>query len=238
MSRILPRVAILAGGLATRLRPITETIPKSLVPVAGRPFLAYQLELLRRQGFQEIVLCVGHLGEQIEAAFGDGKSFGVQLDYSYDGESLVGTAGALRRALPRLGSVFLTLYGDSYLEIDYPAVCEAFHRSERDALMTVIAQGRGSEAANVWYEEERVRAYGKRHPLPEMRHIDYGLSLFRAEVFQGGAEAISDLSDLQSRLAAEGRLAGYEVMNSYYEIGSPRGLAALESHLKAGSAPW
>ncbi len=111
MAKPLPTVAILAGGLATRLRPITEKIPKALVPVAGKPFLAHQLELLHRQGFRHVVLCVGHLGEQIETAFGDGRDYGLELEYSYDGPDLVGTAGALRQALPRLGDSFLVLYG-------------------------------------------------------------------------------------------------------------------------------
>ena len=136
----LPSVAILAGGLATRLRPITDAIPKALVPVAGRPFLAHQLELLRQQGFVHVVLCVGHLGEQIEATFGDGRGQGVRLEYSYDGARPIGTAAALRQALPRLGTYFLTLYGDSYLEIDYGAVCAAFVPEEKPALMTVIRQ--------------------------------------------------------------------------------------------------
>jgi NDP-sugar pyrophosphorylase family protein len=226
----LPTVAILAGGLATRLRPITETIPKALVPVAGRPFLAHQLELLSRQGFIRAVLCVGHLGEQIEAAFG-GSRHGIVLDYSYDGENLAGTAGALRQALPKLGPFFLTLYGDSYLEIDYGPVCDAFLACGRPALMTVIAEARGSETANAWFENGSVRAYGKKNRMAEMKHIDYGLSLFQAEVFHGAGE-IRDLSDLQSLLAREGRLAGYEVTVPYFEIGSLRGLQTLESHLK------
>jgi NDP-sugar pyrophosphorylase family protein len=232
MSTPLPTVAILAGGLATRLRPITETIPKALVPVAGRPFLAHQLELLARQGFPRAVLCIGHLGEQIEAAFGDGHAHGIRLDYSYDGKNLAGTAGALCRALPNLGPSFLTLYGDSYLEIDYRPVCVAFASCGRPALMTVIPETLGSEPANAWFENGAVRAYGKKERTPEMKHIDYGLGLFQAGLFEDTA-CPRDLSDLQSLLAREDRLAGYEVTTPYFEIGSPRGLQALESHLGA-----
>ncbi|MCE0498029.1 MAG: NTP transferase domain-containing protein [Methylacidiphilales bacterium] len=232
MTAPLPTVAILAGGLATRLRPITETIPKALVPVAGRPFLAHQLQLLSRQGFPHAVLCVGHLGEQIEAAFGDGRDHGIHLDYSYDGENLAGTAGALRLALPKLGPSFLTLYGDSYLEIDYRPVCAAFAACGQPALMTVIHETLGSEPANVWFENGAISAYGKKNRTPEMKHIDYGLGLFRAELFHD-ASNLRDLSDLQDLLAREGRLAGYEVATPYFEIGSPRGLQALEYHLKA-----
>jgi NDP-sugar pyrophosphorylase family protein len=231
----LPTVAILAGGLATRLHPITETIPKALVPVAGRPFLAHQLELLSRQGFHHAVLCIGHLGEQIEAAFGNGQAHGILLDYSYDGKNLAGTAGALRQALPKLGPSFLTLYGDSYLEIDYRPVCSAFTACGRSALMTVIPEARGSEPANAWFENGAVRAYGKKNRTPEMKHIDYGLSLFHAEPFRDAPD-LCDLSDLQSLLAHEGRLAGYEVTTPYFEMGSPRGLQALECHLKSKQA--
>jgi NDP-sugar pyrophosphorylase family protein len=228
-----PPVAILAGGLATRLHPITETIPKALVPVAGRPFLAHQLELLARDDFRQVVLCVGHLGEQIEAAFGDGSNLGIKIDYSYDGEQLVGTAGALRRALPKLGEVFLTLYGDSYLEIDYRAVWSAFEKSGQPALMTVMENSRGTEPSNVEFAEGRVHVYDKRNPMPAMRYIDYGLGIYRSKIFRELPEGPTDLSSLQSSLASQGRLAGYEVTRPYFEIGSPNGLRALESHLKA-----
>jgi NDP-sugar pyrophosphorylase family protein len=225
-------VAILTGGLATRLMPLTEKIPKALVPVAGRPFLAHQLELLARQDFRHIVLCVGHLGEQIEAAFGDGRDHGVKLEYSHDGSRPVGTAAALRQALPKLGEVFLVLYGDSYLDIDYRPVAAAFDRCGKPALMTVMENSNGTEPGNVWFDHGAVRAYDKRNPAPHLRHIDYGLGVYRASVFRDHGSEITDLSELQSRLARENLLAGYEVTRPYFEIGSYRGLLALESHLQ------
>ncbi len=231
MSAPLPPVAILAGGLATRLRPLTERMPKSLVSVAGRPFLAHQLELLRSQDVRRVVLCVGHLGEQIEEAFGDGRASGVELSYSHDGPALAGTAGALRRALPLLGPEFFTLYGDSYLEIDYRAVWTAYRQQAAPALMTVIPQELATEPANACLEAGLVRAYGKREHRPEMRHVDYGLGIFNAEPVRDSGE-IADLSDLQSRLARAGQLAGFEVTQRYFEIGSHHGLADLESHLR------
>ena len=228
-----PFVAILAGGLATRLRPLTETIPKALVPLAGKPFLAHQLALLEHHGLRDVVLCVGHLGHKIEAVFGDGSDYGVRLRYSYDGPHLLGTGGALRQALPLFGDIFLVLYGDSYLEIDYTAMVQAFLESPRPALMTVIKNTHGKEPSNVWFQEGMVRAYNKKRPLPQMRHIDYGLSAYRAEVF--AQDESSDLSDIQSRLAARGRLAGYEVTVPYHEIGSPQGLRAFENYLRNSS---
>jgi NDP-sugar pyrophosphorylase family protein len=235
MATSTPTVAILAGGLATRLKPITETIPKALVPVGGRPFLAHQLDLLAGQGFRHVVLCVGHLGEHIEAAFGDGHAWNVKLDYSYDGESLLGTAGAIRNALPKLGDVFLVLYGDSYLEIDYRSVCAAFEKSDKPALMTIIENSKGTEPSNVFFESSKIIAYDKKNRMAEMRHIDYGLSLYRDAIFHDPEFAISALSDLQSLLARRGLLAGYEVTQPYFEIGSHAGLKALESHLRGKS---
>ena len=223
-------VAILAGGLATRLRPITHTIPKALVPVAGEPFLTHQFRLLARHDLRDIVLCIGHLGEQIEATYGNGSAHGVRLRYSYDGSNLRGTAGALRQALPLLGDAFLVLYGDSYLEIDYGAVVRAFAESRASALMTVMENSHGTEPSNVWFENERVLAYNKKQPRPEMKYIDYGLSAYRANCladFPGG-----DLSDLQGALAERGELAGFEVTIPYHEIGSPSGLKDLEDHLR------
>jgi NDP-sugar pyrophosphorylase family protein len=223
-------VAILAGGLATRLRPITHTIPKALVPVAGELFLTHQLRLLVRHDLRDIVLCIGYLGEQIEAAYGDGSAHGVRLRYSYDGPHLRGTAGALRQALPLLGETFLVLYGDSYLEIDYRAVTQKFIEGNAPALMTVMENSQGTEPSNVWYENGRVLEYNKKQPRPEMRYIDYGLSGYRAECFADFQEA--DLSGLQGALAARGAMAGFEVTIPYHEIGSPSGLKALEDHLR------
>src|SRR5882762_5153238 len=131
-------VAILAGGLATRLRPLTEKIPKALLPVAGKPILAHQLRLLQSQGIRRVVLCAGYLGEMIEHDFGDGRDWGVKLEYSFDGPVLLGTGGALQRALPLLGEKFFVLYGDSYLPIEFAPVADCFERSGKLGLMTVF----------------------------------------------------------------------------------------------------
>jgi NDP-sugar pyrophosphorylase family protein len=229
-------VAILAGGLATRLRPITEKIPKSLVPVAGRPFLAHQLELLYGRGIRRAVLCVGHLGEMIQRDFG-GDAFGIQLDYSFDGEKLLGTGGAIRRALPRLGGEFFVLYGDSYLPVQYAPVAESFHRSGKPGLMTVYRNEGKYDTSNVVFRDGEIVAYDKKAKLPEMRHIDYGLSLFKSAVFDGYAAGRAfDLAEVMGRLVREKQLAGYEVFERFYEIGSPAGLPELESLLQSKSS--
>ena len=130
-----PSVAILAGGLATRIRPITDKIPKALIPIRGRPFVEYQLDLLAEMGLRHVVLCTGYKGEMIEDHLGDGSRFGLSVEYSHDGEILLGTGGALKRALPRLGNRFVVIYGDSYLDEDYRPIVEYF-----DAQMSVSSR--------------------------------------------------------------------------------------------------
>ncbi|HWD94040.1 MAG TPA: nucleotidyltransferase family protein [Verrucomicrobiae bacterium] len=225
-------VAILAGGLATRLRPITEKIPKSLVPVMGKPFLAHQLELLRSRGIRHAVLCLGHLGEMIERDFGR-EAFGVKLDYSFDGPKLLGTGGAIKRALPMLGGEFFVLYGDSYLPIEYQPIAEFFRRSGKLGCMTVYHNEGRYDTSNVVFADGEIKVYDKKAKLPEMRHIDYGLSLFKAAAFDGySAEQPFDLADVMGRLVREKQLAGYEVKERFYEMGSPVGLEELEQLLR------
>jgi NDP-sugar pyrophosphorylase family protein len=224
-------VAILAGGLATRLRPITEKIPKSLVPVAGRPFLAHQLELLHARDIRRAVLCIGYLGEMIQKDFGNEK-FGVKLEYSFDGPKLLGTGGAIKRAVPLLGEEFFVLYGDSYLPIDYAPIADFFHRSGKQGLMTVFRNEGKFDTSNVVFTDGEIKVYDKKNKLPEMQHIDYGLSLFKASVFDAYApDQVFDLAEVMGRLVREKQLAGFEVPERFYEIGSPAGLAELESLL-------
>jgi NDP-sugar pyrophosphorylase family protein len=226
-------VAILAGGLATRLRPVTGTIPKSLVTVAGEPFLAHQLRQLHAQGIESVVLCIGYLGEMIEAEFGDGSAWGVRLQYSYDGPRLLGTGGALAQALPLLGEQFFVLYGDSYLPIDFNSVAASFERAGQLGLMTVFENRDAYDRSNVCFRDGRIIRYDKRHRTPEMLHIDYGLSVFDARAFAGKREAGAfDLALLQQDLVAAGEMAGHEVTQRFYEIGSHEGLAELDALLK------
>jgi NDP-sugar pyrophosphorylase family protein len=226
-------VAILAGGLATRLWPATDKIPKALLNVAGEPFLIHQLRLLHSEGFRRIVLCVGHLGEMIQAKIGDGKRLGLQIDYSFDGPTLLGTGGALKRALPKLGERFLVIYGDSYMPVDYAAVVEAFALSGRPALMTVFENEGRWDTSNIWFDAGEIHRYDKKTRTPQMRHIDYGISVLTAEVFAGFADnAAFDVADLYSRLVSEKQMAAHEVKQRFYEIGSAQGLAELDALLR------
>jgi D-sedoheptulose 7-phosphate isomerase len=228
-----PPVAILAGGLASRLRPVTSFIPKALVPVAGEPFVSHQLRLLRREGASRVVLCVGYLGEQVRDFVGDGSQFGLDVAYSFDGEVLMGTGGALRRALPLLGEAFFVLYGDSYLDIALAPIALAFHRQGLPALMTVLRNEGRWDISNVLFDGARVVRYDKRAPSPDMRYIDYGLGLLTAEVLaRESPEQPFDLSDIYSALAAAGRLAGFEVTRRFHEIGTPAGFAETDQYLR------
>ena len=233
MSTLSLPVAILAGGLATRMRPMTETIPKSLLLVAGRPFLAHQLELLHRQGVRKAVLCVGHLGDMIRDDFGNGSDFGVELDYSFDGPKLLGTGGAIKQALPKLGDRFFVLYGDSYLPLDWEPVQDQFLHSGRHGLMTVYRNEGRYDTSNLWFADGEIKVYDKTHHHPEMRHIDYGLSALQASVLEDWpADRSFDLAEVLVGLVKAKQLAGYEVHQRFYEIGSPDGLAELEAFLE------
>jgi len=230
-------VAILAGGLATRLRPITTQVPKSMVPVAGRPFVDHQLTLLRENGIRRVVFCLGHLGEQLRDHVGDGSKFGIEATYSLDGPKLLGTGGAIRQALPLLGDAFWVLYGDSYLDVEYPAILERFRSSNALALMTVLANQNRWDRSNVLFQDGKLKFYSKKMPHPDMAHIDYGLGLFHREAVERiPANQNFDLADLYSALVEEKRMVGFEVSKRFYEIGSPAGLVETEMYLKARAA--
>ena len=219
-------VAILAGGLATRLGALTEKTPKSLLPVAGDPFVAHQLRLLQKSGVQRVILCVGYLGEMIERVVGDGRDFGVKIEYAYDGPQLCGTAGAIRGALPKLGESFFVMYGDSYLMCDYAAIEHNFLRSGKQGLMTVFRNDGQWDTSNVEFADDCILAYSKKDRTERMRYIDYGLGAFRAEAF-AKSEA-SDLAEVYADLLRDHQLTAIEVHQRFYEIGSSAGLHEME----------
>ncbi len=226
-------VAILAGGLATRLLPVTEKIPKALIKIADEPFLAHQLRLLKSAGLRKAVLCVGYRGEMIESELGDGSSCGMELTYSFDGAELLGTGGSLRKALPLLGERFLVLYGDSYLPIDYAAPARFFVASGKPGLMTVFRNEGRWDRSNVSFEDGAIKAYSKKEQTPDMHYIDYGLGVLAASALsRWPAGQAFDLADVYQDLIGRQALAGYEVRERFYEIGSPEGLAELDALLR------
>jgi NDP-sugar pyrophosphorylase family protein len=253
-------VALLAGGLASRLGPISRETPKALVEVNGRPFIDHQFALLHRHGIRRIVLCVGHLGEQIRQHAGDGRSRGLEIRYSDDGSALAGTGGAVRRALPLLGDLFWVMYGDSYMDIDYRGILRHFTaspvrrllpaaycpppsalRSPNSAacadalgLMTVIRNDNRWDRSNAIFENGRLTCYDKRNRSEGMRYIDYGVQLLRREALANvPAQDRCDLADLYRGMVAQGRMAGYEVFNRFYEIGTPGALEETGRYLSS-----
>jgi len=225
-------VAILAGGLATRLRPITETIPKTLIEINGAPFVDWQLKLLSKKGVDKVIFCVAYKSEMIQEYVGDGKRYGIDIEYSEDGDIQLGTGGAIRKALGLLGEEFMVLYGDSYLPIDYKLVESAFYNSEKLALMTVYKNVGAFDTSNVIFQNGQLQMYRKGNPTTEMTHIDYGLSLFKRSVFEKYGEGVTlDLSDICTDLSSKNQLAGYEVDERFYEIGSHQGIKDFEEYI-------
>ena len=236
MSTGIPPVCILAGGRATRLGARARDTPKALIEVAGRPFVEHQLAQLAGHGLRRVVLCVGHLGERIEAALGR-RFAGVEIDYSYDDPGLDGTLGAIRRAAPLLGPRFLVLYGDTYLELDYRSFLDGWDRSTRPAAMTVLHNEGRWERSNVVYADGLVSLYDKIRSSPAMRWVDYGLGGLTMEVLDAVPVSETDLAGLYHRLSVTGRLYGFEVGRRFHEIGTPATLAETDAYLRSPDAP-
>jgi len=226
------QVAILAGGLATRLRPLTAEIPKSLIPIQSKPFLEYQLDFLKRGGVEGIVLCVGYLGEQIEEYFGNGKEFGVNISYSYEGKKLLGTAGALKNAQNLLEDTFLTMYGDSYLFLDFSVIMSYFKSQDKLALMTVYKNRDRYDKSNTVIAGNLVKYYSKKEKTEGMVYIEYGANIFKKEVLEFIPEGQPyTLEALFPRLIEQEQLLAYEVHKRFYQIGSPEGLEEFKRYV-------
>jgi NDP-sugar pyrophosphorylase family protein len=225
-------IAILAGGLATRMRPLTDRLPKSMLDVNGEPFINHQLRLLRKSGLRRVLLCVGTFGEMIQAHVGDGARFEMDVAYSFDGDALLGTGGAIRKAAALLSDTFFITYGDSYLACDYCAIQNTFISSGKPALMTVFRNEGRWDGSNVEFREGRIIAYDKRAPNPRMSHIDYGLAILTRSALDLMADQIAfDLADLYRALVARGEMAAYEVQDRFYEIGGQEGLEETRQYL-------
>ncbi|MFH0878143.1 MAG: sugar phosphate nucleotidyltransferase [Lentisphaerota bacterium] len=228
------QVVILAGGMGTRIKSVAGNLPKILLPVAGRPFLEHQLELLAKHGLRDVVYCVGYGGDQVEQLAGDGSRYGFTLRYAQeDPACLMGTGGALLNALPLLQSSFLVLYGDSYLPTDYRRLVHAFQAGGRRAMMSVFKNEGQWDKSNVRIADGRVVFYSKSAGPGEADYIDYGLSAFRKEVIESYRSAALplDMARIQQDLVNRGEMAAYEVKERFYEIGKPEGLNELSEWL-------
>ena len=227
---------ILAGGLGTRMASLTAGRPKALLPVAGRPFIDHQLELLAGGGVTDVVICTGYGGDELRSHVGRGAPDGVRVRFVDEGDDLRATGGALRLALDEgaLSESFAVLYGDSYLPIALQPVWNAFRASPLPALMTVLRNDDRWDASNAIVRDGRVALYDKNGSDPRRRWIDYGLSVLAAEVIADRVPsgAVADLADVYHDVSIAGELAALEVEDRFYEVGSPSGLEALEQYLR------
>lgn len=231
-------VVILAGGLATRLRPITEKIPKSLIYIQNEPFVAHQLRLLAKNNIRDVVMCVGFLGEQIVDFVGDGSQFGLSVRYAFDGPQLLGTAGAIKKIIDTLDEYFYVLYGDSYLPCDYSGAKKCFEKSKKSALMTVFRNLNAWDSSNVLFENGLILNYDKINRTPLMQHIDYGLGIFHRKAFdQVPPDTFYDLAVLYQELLKQKELAAFEIKERFYEVGSLSGIQELENFLASFKEP-
>jgi len=246
LDRSLPsekQAVILAGGLGTRMRPITETIPKPMIAVAGKPFLQWQLELLQNGGIGSALLLVAYLGEQIEQYFGDGrdgKTFDGSIEYSYE-PSLLGTGGALKNAEARLLDWFVLVNGDTYLAIDYEKLLRDFVAANCSAMIVAYEKPVSSMVdvpasglpGNLGVRADgMVTAYRKREPQG-LQHIDAGVILLRKEILASlpAGQKCSLEEEIYPRLIARGDMRAWVTREPFYDMGSPAGLAALETKL-------
>lgn len=241
---------ILAGGRGTRMKPLTDTIPKALVPVLGAPFAGWQLSWLATHGVRKVTYSVGYKAEMIRGYVGDGSRWSVAVDYVDEGEDLRGTGGALRLALDRgaLDESFFLLYGDSFLPVDISPIEAVWDRAGTSALMTVMRNENHWDVSNVIFRDGRVVLYDKRRPperAAEMQWIDYGLSVLKRDIIEAGVPSgtVADIADLLRDVSISGDLAGLEVDQRFYEVGSPEGLRDLEDYLtrsrtQAASTPY
>ena len=228
------KIIILAGGMATRLYPVTIKTPKSLIEIAGKPFIYYQLNYLKKQGIENIIICIGNLGELIQNYVGNGSAWGLNIEYSHDGPNLIGTGGAIKKALPLVDENFFVLYGDSYLPIGYKMVEQAFLKSDKMGLMTVYKNNNEWDRSNVIYKNCVITEYNKNNVNPEMNYIDYGLSVLNKRSFKifNNIETF-DVSELFGKLAELGQLEGYEVYEIFHEVGSINGISNFNKYLKS-----
>jgi len=226
------QIAILAGGLATRLGDLTRNQPKSMLKIRGETFLEHQLELLRRGGIKNIVLCIGHMGEQIERHFGNGRKYGVSIKYSLE-DKLLGTAGALKKAEVLLNDTFFTMYGDSYLFLDFSVAMRYFKSQNKLALMTVYKNCDRYDRSNTVVEGNLVKKFSKKERTEDMVYIEYGANIFKKEALKMVPEnQYYSLDDLFPRLIEMKELLALEVKERFYEVGSPQGLREFEEYMK------
>ncbi len=227
-------LAILSGGLGTRLLPLTNDLPKAMLKICGEPFVHWQITLLAKSGIEKIVYCSGFKSEIIENYLEDGSRYGIEIEFSHDGPEPLGTAGALKKAIPKLGEQFMVIYGDSFLPIDYRAVEKAFELSKKPALMTVFFNEGKYVESNVKFSHGEILKYSKLQNDKEMKYVDYGINCFQSELFSHSRNVVPmDLSEINCDLVEKKQLAGLEVFDRFYEVGSFKGIADFTQYIES-----
>lgn len=225
---------ILAGGLGTRMFPLTEKLPKSLIKINDKPFLNYQLSWLKKHNVCNIIINVGHLGQMIIDYAGDGSKFDLNIDYVNEGDDLLGTAGALRLAYDqdKLEDKFLVLYGDSFLPIDFSKIYNAL--TKFPALMTIFENQNKYDKSNVRKINDIIISYDKNSK--DSNYIDYGLSVITKQSIAARVKpnCVEKLDTFFNRLSNQNLLQGYEIKERFYEIGSFDGLKDFKELVNEG----
>ena len=226
-------LVLLAGGLAKRLRPLTDNIPKCMLEFNAVPFIQHQIELLIKKGFKNILICAGYLGEQIKKFIGEGKCFKARITYSFDGNKLLGTGGAILNAKDLLSDSFFILYGDSYLDINYKKILEIFKKSNHLGLMTVFKNNNLYDKSNAVFKNDTIILYDKKNITSEMNYIDYGLSILRKNALSliKTEDGYYELADLLNILSKKNQLLGFEIKKRFYEIGSVKGIEDFNDYI-------
>lgn len=226
-------VVILCGGMATRLKPITEKIPKSLIEVNGTPFIKHQLDFLSSQNVKNVALLLGNKGEMVQAYLEKLNLNFTEIKYCYDGEKLLGTGGAILKSLDSFTEHFFVMYGDSYLNINFENVMNFFRSNPHfNSLMTVFKNDNLYDNSNVIFENGKLLLYTKNTNDSRLNYIDWGLSVFNKDAFYSFSKLEEfDLSAVFDMSLKAGKLIGYEVFERFYEIGSFSGISELEKYL-------
>ena len=228
----MPSVVIISGGVATRLRPLTESVPKAMLKVAGLPFIAHQLSLLKNKGIQRVIICSGYLSKQIEDFVGNGSKFGLSVSFSVEGEKLLGTGGAVKKALPLLENDFFLIYGDAYLDVNFKNIYDYFLSQKGLGLMAVFKNRDAWDSSNIMFKDGRIINYDKENKTENMDYIDYGLGILKKSAFDlMKNKEIFDLSELYKKIIIMREMIAFEVATRFYEIGSPKGLEETEKYL-------
>jgi NDP-sugar pyrophosphorylase family protein len=227
------QVVILAGGEAKRLRPVTESVPKALVKIEGKPFVDWQLELLAKNKFSRVIFCTSYKSDMIQNYVGNGSKYGLEISFVEDGKERLGTGGAIRNAIPHLDQEFIVMYGDSFLDINFQQVSHGFDHCSKPAMMTIYKNDGKYDNSNVKLNNRGDIFYNKENPDASFKYIDYGLIFFKREVFEETVIGKTfDLSEMLHKLSKQFRIAGFEVQSRFYEVGSFSGIIELETYLR------